>query len=76
MCAIFFDCIVASRPFYSLTGKTQATTRHQAIDSAFKREEQQLRRAQGKAAERNKSAAQDADYRSDYRHTGAVSFHI
>ena len=29
---------------------------------AFKREKQQLRRAQRKAAERNKSAAQDADY--------------
>ena len=43
---------------------------------AFKREKQQLRRAQRKAVERNKSAAQDADYPSDYRHTGAVSFHI
>ena len=41
-----------------------------------KREKQQLRRAQCKAAERNKSAAQDADYPTDYRHTGAVSFHI
>ena len=30
---------------------------------AFKREKQQLRRAPRKAAEKNKSAARDADYR-------------
>ena len=50
--------------------------RLQKAGMAFKREKQQLCRAQRKATKRNKSAAQDADYRSGYRHTGAVSFHI
>ena len=37
--------------------------RLQKAGIAFKREKQQLRRAPRKAAEKNRSAAQDADYR-------------
>ena len=44
-------------------GHKSDNCRLQKAGMAFKREKQQLRRAPRKAAENNKSAAQDADYR-------------
>ena len=45
------------------SGNKSDNCRLQKAGMAFKREKQQLRRAPRKAAEKNKSAARDADYR-------------
>ena len=45
------------------SGNKSDHCRLQKAGIAFKGEKQQLRRAPRKAAEKNKSAAQDADYR-------------